>query len=64
VGCVAGYTVLFEGERPARAAFVCDLPDGRRTLAASDDPALAELGTREELCGRGLRLAGGRVTLA
>ena len=63
-GCVAGYTVLFEGERPARAAFVCDLPDGRRTLAASDDPALAELGTREELCGRGLRLAGGRVTLA
>ena len=60
----AGYTVLFEADRPARTAFVCDLPDGRRTLAASDDPALAELGTREELCGRRLRLAGGRAELA
>jgi acetyl-CoA C-acetyltransferase len=60
----AGYTVLFEGERAARVAFVCDLPDGRRTLAASDDPALAALGTREELCGRALRLAGGRAVLA
>jgi acetyl-CoA C-acetyltransferase len=60
----AGYTVLFEGERAARTAFVCDLPDGRRTLAASDDPALAELGTREELSGRSLRLAGSRATLA
>jgi acetyl-CoA C-acetyltransferase len=60
----ASYTVLFEGERPARTAFVCDLPDGRRTLAASGDPALAELGLREELCGRALRLAPGDVTLA
>ena len=55
--CVAGYTVAFEGERAARTAFVCDLDDGSRTVAASDDPALAELGTREELCGRTLRLA-------
>jgi acetyl-CoA C-acetyltransferase len=59
----AGYTVLFDGERE-RTAFVCDLPDGRRTLAASDDPALAALGTREELSGRALRLAGGVATLA
>jgi acetyl-CoA C-acetyltransferase len=59
----AGYTVGFEGERAARTAFVCELPDGRRTLAASDDPALAELGTREELTGRALRLAGGRAEL-
>jgi acetyl-CoA C-acetyltransferase len=59
-----GYTVLFEGERATRAAFVCELPDGRRTLAASDDPALAELGTREELTGRALRLSAGRVDLA
>jgi acetyl-CoA C-acetyltransferase len=60
---VAGYTVLFEGERPARTAFVCDLDDRTRTLAASDDPALAELGTREELCGRALRLAPGGAVL-
>jgi acetyl-CoA C-acetyltransferase len=60
---VAGYTVLFEGERGVRTAFVCDLDDGRRTLAASDDPALAELGTREELCGRRVSLASGRAEL-
>jgi acetyl-CoA C-acetyltransferase len=61
---IAGYTVLFEGERPKRVAFVCDLPDGRRTLAASDDPAVAALGTREELSGRTLQLAGKNATLA
>jgi acetyl-CoA C-acetyltransferase len=60
---VASYTVLFEGERAARAVFVCDLEGRRRTLAASDDPALAALGTREELCGRGLRLERGRAEL-
>jgi acetyl-CoA C-acetyltransferase len=59
----AGYTVLFEGERAARTAFVCELPDGRRTLAASDDPALAELGTRDELTGRALRLRDGGAEL-
>ena len=59
----AGYSVLFEGERAVRTAFVCDLDDGRRALAISDDPALAELGTREELCGRSVRLAGGRAEL-
>jgi hypothetical protein len=61
---VASYTVLFEGERAARTAFICDLDDGRRTLATSDDPALAQLGTEQELCGREVRLAGGRATLA
>ena len=58
---IASYTVLFEGERATRTVFVCDLGDGRRTLAASDDPALAELGTHEELCGRSARLAAGRA---
>ncbi len=62
-GRVAGYTVLFEGERAARSAFVCDLEGARRTLAASDDPELAALGTREELCGRSVRLADGRAVL-
>jgi acetyl-CoA C-acetyltransferase len=61
---IAGYTVLFEGERAARSVFVCDLDDGRRTLAASDDPALAQLGTEQELCGREVRIAGGRAVLA
>jgi len=61
---VAGYTVLFEGKCAVRTAFICDLDDGRRTLAASDDPALAELGTQAELCGRRVRLASGQVELA
>ncbi len=61
---VAGYTVLCEGERVARLACICDLAGGRRTLAASDDPALAELGMREELAGRSVRLAGGRAELS
>jgi acetyl-CoA C-acetyltransferase len=61
---IAGYTVLFEGERPARAIFVCDLEDGRRALGESQDPELAALGTREELCGRTLTLRDGTGTLA
>ncbi len=61
---VAGYTVLFEDERPAKAIFVCDLDDGRRALAVSEDATLAELGTREELCGRALTLREGRATLS
>jgi acetyl-CoA C-acetyltransferase len=61
--CVS-YTVQFEGERPARTLFVCDLPDGRRALAASADPALAEQATRSELCGARLRLAGAAAEVA
>jgi len=61
--CVS-YTVQFEGERPARTLFVCDLPNGRRALAASADPALAELAMTSELCGAKLRLAGGNAQIA
>jgi len=61
--CVS-YTVQFEGERPARTLFVCDLPDGRRALAASADTALAEHATTRELCGVRLRLGDGAAELA
>lgn len=61
--CVS-YTVQFEGERPARTLFVCDLPDGRRALAASTDAALAEHAMEHELCGRGLRLTSGNAEIA
>jgi acetyl-CoA C-acetyltransferase len=54
---IATYTVLYEGEKPSRLLAICDLPDGRRTLAASPDPALAEAASREEFCGRAVRLA-------
>jgi len=60
--CVS-YTVQFEGERPSRTLFVCDLPDGRRGLAASSDAALAQHAMSEELCGAKLRLDGGTAEL-
>jgi acetyl-CoA C-acetyltransferase len=60
---VASCTVLFESGHPVRTLFVCDLDDGRRTLATSADPALAEQAQREELIGRKLRLANGTAEL-
>jgi acetyl-CoA C-acetyltransferase len=60
--CVS-YTVQFDGDRPARTLFVCDLPDGRRALAARTDPAFGEHAMREEVCGAKLRLADGRAEL-
>ncbi|MEE2677091.1 MAG: acetyl-CoA acetyltransferase [Myxococcota bacterium] len=62
-GRVSGYTVLFEGEEPAKAVLFCELEDGSRVLASS--PALARQGTREELCGRSVMLSDdGNVDLA
>jgi acetyl-CoA C-acetyltransferase len=62
---VVTYTVLFEGEAPARTVLLCDLEDGRRALVSSPEPALAEAAQREELCGRKVRLgAPGAVALA
>ena len=61
--CVS-YTVQFEGEAPKRTLLVCDLPDRRRALAASEDPAIAEEAMKTELCGRRLRLAGATAQIA
>jgi acetyl-CoA C-acetyltransferase len=49
---VAGCTVAFAGDEPSEAIAVCELPDGRRTLARTRDPELAAAMTREEWCGR------------
>ena len=57
-GTVASYTVLYKGDTPARGVVVCDLPDGRRTLAASEDAALARSMTEDEFCGKSVVLAG------
>lgn len=48
---VAGYTVQYFDGAPVRAVAVCDLPDGSRTVAASEDGGLAESFTERELCG-------------
>jgi acetyl-CoA C-acetyltransferase len=49
---VAAYTVLYLGPNPAKAIAVCDLPNGDRSVASSDDPELARAMTLEEFVGR------------
>jgi acetyl-CoA C-acetyltransferase len=49
---IAGYTVLYLGPNPAKAIAVCDLPNGDRTVASSDDPELARTMTLDEFVGR------------
>jgi acetyl-CoA C-acetyltransferase len=55
---IASYTVPFAGDRPERALVVCDLPDGSRTVAASEDAAQAAAMTSGEWCGRRVTLRG------
>jgi hypothetical protein len=42
---------------------VCDLPDGRRSVAVAEDPDLAAEAVAHELIGRSVQLAGGSLTL-
>lgn len=58
---IASYTVLFSGATPDRAVAICDLPDGRRTLGASNDAQLCAAMTEQEHCGRAVRIDGDRV---
>lgn len=58
---IASYTVLFTGDAPTRAVAICDLPDGRRTVAASNDAQLCAAMTEHEHCGRPVRIAGDRA---
>jgi acetyl-CoA C-acetyltransferase len=50
-GSVAGYTVLYQGMAPWRAVAVFDLPDGRRTVAYSEDAVLLARMVGQECCG-------------
>ena len=61
---VAAYTVLFERDAPVRAVMICDLPDGRRTLAATTAPEFAAAMPEQEFCGRAVDIASGRVATA
>jgi acetyl-CoA C-acetyltransferase len=56
---VAGYTVLYQGLDPWRAVAVFDLPDGRRTVAYSEDAQLMELMMVQECCGATCQVADG-----
>jgi acetyl-CoA C-acetyltransferase len=57
---VAGYTVLFQGMEPWRAVAVFDLPDGRRTVAYSEQAQHMERMMSEECCGLGYQLSAGQ----
>jgi len=60
---VATYTVVYEGGEPKRVVLIAEFEDGRRGLASSDEFAFVEPATREELCGRAVRItAGGRAS--
>jgi acetyl-CoA C-acetyltransferase len=60
---VASYTVLYAGHEPAKTIAVCDLADGCRTVAQSEDAALVHASLESELCGRTVEIAAdGRIT--
>jgi acetyl-CoA C-acetyltransferase len=56
---VAAYTVVYLGDKPVEGIAVCDLPDGNRTIAKTDDADLALAMTSEEFCGRSVTVAAG-----
>jgi acetyl-CoA C-acetyltransferase len=53
---VAGYTVVYTKDDPSKGVVICDLPDGRRTVANSVDGELLDAMVREEFCGREVRI--------
>jgi acetyl-CoA C-acetyltransferase len=59
-GSIAGYTVLYQGLVPWRAVAVFDLPDGRRTVAYSENAELMELMMAQEYCGAAFEIASGK----
>jgi hypothetical protein len=60
---VAGYTVL-HAEGAPRGVVVADLPDGRRTLAVSDDPRTVASMESDEWCGQRVAVAADTFTRA
>ena len=55
---IVGYTVVFVGGAPSHAIAICDTPAGPRTVVRSEERGLLESMTREEFCGRVVRVAG------
>jgi acetyl-CoA C-acetyltransferase len=53
---VEAYTVMYGAEGPSIAHLACRLPDGRRAWANCDEPATLLAMTREEYCGRPVRI--------
>jgi acetyl-CoA C-acetyltransferase len=57
---IATYTVIYQAGEPQRVALIAEFEDGRRALAGSDEPAFVESATREEMCGRPVRISADR----
>lgn len=61
---VAGYTVLYGKNHPARALVLVDTHDGRRALAWSENPALVQRIETAEFCGQRIKVEGEVFALA
>lgn len=59
---VETYTVMYGPEGPAIGHVVCRLPDGRRAWANCEDADVLQAMTREEFCGRPLKVADHRAS--
>jgi acetyl-CoA C-acetyltransferase len=57
---VVAYTVAYDGLAPARCTVIAQMPGGARCVASSEDAALAERATREELIGTNVTVDGAR----
>ncbi len=55
-GQIEGYTVMYEGFKPAIGHVACRTPDGDRTWANTTDADVLAGMTSEEFCGRSVRL--------
>lgn len=55
---VAGFTVLYQGDAPWRGVAVCDLPNGARSVAYTEDAALINQMESSEFCGQSVTIAG------
>lgn len=63
-GKIQAYKVLLDGDgKTSRAVTVCNLPEGKRSVAFSDDPVVMQRMMAEDLCGQFLNLAWGRFSL-
>lgn len=59
---VAGYTVMYDRSGAQRGIAVVDLPDGKRSIAHTTDPALMSRMIAAEFCGVAVDVARGRFT--
>jgi acetyl-CoA C-acetyltransferase len=61
---IEGYTVDYANDAPALGHAAVRTPDGRRAWANNADPEVAAAMTREEFCGKRVRVKDGRFELA